>query len=498
MITSDSIQKSHFVTSKNHFSKTFRKVELGMTDLLEYNTFHLKKRDSLRADSYAFNQAKVFIKNNDSLPYLYNISMMNRLDYITLGDALSLNSIENEIQLSFELAKLKNNRIRGDVTYRNSQIKDSTKKFSNENFFIGGVEYSGRFFKNAIVLTTYYEAGSGMEQKRTFSYLKVGEGQGVYTWRDYNNNGIEELEEFEIATFQDEANYLKIWLNTQEYILTYNNKFTQTIQLRPANVWRDKKGFLKFLSRFANSTTFNAYQKNTIQNSIAALNPFRFNLEDSVLIKSTMNFVNTLSFNQSSNIWGIDFVTQETQNKDLVYYGVESNQLSLQEFLIRGTLWKYLTIKSVYSHSRKATKSEYLSSRNYRIENHTFQESINFNHKNELFFVLSYIYKNKRNTIGIEKSQQHQVSLQCNYRSAKWGNLAATIQYILMQYNGEEYNTISYEILEGLKNGNNALWSLGYQTDITNYLQIELSYNGRFSTGNKVIHTGNLQLRAHF
>jgi hypothetical protein len=81
---------------------------------------------------------------------------------------------------------------------------------------------------------------------------------------------------------------------------------------------------------------------------------------------------------------------------------------------------------------------------------------------------------------------------------AKKGNLTTTIQYVWMKYNGNDYSAISYEMLEGLKNGHNAIWFCGYQTDITHYLQIELSYNGRFSNGNKVIHTGNLQLRAHF
>ena len=498
LLTDDTTQKSNFIVSRNHFSKTFQKLELGVIDLFEHNAFYLKKSNSLRRDSYAFNQAKIFIKNNDSLPYLYHLSCMNRINYIALEDLLSLNSIENEMQLSFELAKLKNNRIRGNATYRNSQIKDSVGKFNSENFFIGGVEYTGRFFKNAIIVTTYYEAGSGMEQKKTFSYLKVADGQGVYTWRDYNNNGIEELEEFEIAAFQDEANYVKIWLTTQEYILTYNNQFTQTIQLRPSNVWRDKKGFLKFLSRFANTATFNSYQKNTNQNMLSAFNPFRFNLKDSVLIKSTINFTNTFSFNQLSNFWGIDIVTQETQNKDLIYYGVESNKFSLQEFLIRGNPWKNFTIKSSYLHSRKNTESHYLSSRNYNIETHSFQESLNFQYKNKLFYLFSYIYKNKKNKMGSEISEHHQVSFQFNYRMAKKGNLTTTMQYVLINYNGDDYNAISYEMLEGLKKGGNLIWFCGYQTDITNYLQMELSYNGRFSSGNKVIHTGNLQLRALF
>jgi hypothetical protein len=140
---------------------------------------------------------------------------MNRIDNLLKGNSLSTNSIVNEANISFEVAKLKNNRVRGNIIYRNTKLRDSTSKFVSDNYLIGSLEYSGRFFKSAIIISTYYEAGRGIEQKQTFSYLKVANGEGTYVWIDYNNNGIEELDEFELASFRDEANYIKIWIRAQ-------------------------------------------------------------------------------------------------------------------------------------------------------------------------------------------------------------------------------------------------------------------------------------------
>ena len=498
LLTNDSVRNTHFLKSNQYFSKSFKKIEIGLTDQLEYNIFKDQNTDSLLSNSYAFNEGGIFLKNNDSLPYLYHISFTNRINGIQKDNVLLLNSMNNEGKIAFELAKLKNNRIKGTATYRNSQVKDSTNRFSSENFFIGSIEYSGRFFKNAIVLTTYYEAGSGMEQKKTFSYLKVADGQGTHTWNDYNGNGIEELDEFEVAAFQDEANYIRIWINTTDYIVTYNNQFTQTLQLRPGNVWSTKKGFLKFLSRFGNTSAFQSAQKNTLKNSFAAFNPFQFNMNDSVLVRSNLNFANTLSFNQLSPYWGIDFIVRATQNKQLLFYGFENNVIKMQEVLLRGNPHKSITLKSNYSHSQKGYHSEYLAAKSYTIESHILENSILFSHKNALFTSLSYIYKQKRNHEGDEKAFFHQIDLNINFRMAKRGNLNANVQFININYNAETNNGVSYEMLEGLNNGNNALWTLAYQANITNYLQVELSYNGRSSSGNKAIHTGNLQLRAHF
>ena len=92
--------------------------------------------------------------------------------------------------------------MRFDASYRYLQYQDSI----GENTLLTNFDYQARWFKGAVQLGLFYEIGSGMEQKNEYTYLKVVNGQGVYQWIDYNGNGIEELNEFEIAKYADEAN----------------------------------------------------------------------------------------------------------------------------------------------------------------------------------------------------------------------------------------------------------------------------------------------------
>ena len=79
----------------------------------------------------------------------------------------------------------------------------------------------------------------------------------MYTWNDYNGNGIQELEEFEIAVFQDQAKYVRIFLPNQIYIKTNQNKFSQSLTLNPLQ-WQNEKGFKKLLEEFDNQDLIDA------------------------------------------------------------------------------------------------------------------------------------------------------------------------------------------------------------------------------------------------
>ncbi len=500
LISNDTIQHTDFLKTDNIFSKSFKKVKFGITENLEYNIFKTQSDRELRKNSYAFNEAGVFIGSGDSSILAYNISYKNRIDHDAAGGVLKMRSMANEVQTSLELTRIKNHRVRAQFTFRNLRHRDSSDNaaFHSENNFVGALDYTGRFCKNAIVFAVYYEAGSGLEPKRTFSFLKVAAGQGTHVWNDYNGNGIEELDEFEVAVFKDEANYIKIWLTGNDYVSTFNNQLTTSLQLRPAAVWSRSHGFRKALSLFSNVTSLRTQQKNLLRDIARALNPFNDNVADSLLVSHVFNLRNDLDFNLPNSYFGFDFIVQKNQNKNLLYYGTESNTSDLQEVMIKSTPVSFLTIRNDYIHSIRKNFSAYLESRNYKIESHGIENSLIFNFKNNFSFTLLYHFQVKRNIANIEKCIKNRINFEAAYRMAKKGTVNVKLEYVNLNINETGNGTLTYELLEGLQGGHNGLWSAAYETNIGEYLRLNLLYEGRVGETGRVIHTGNVQVKAYF
>lgn len=491
--TRDSVQRSAFWSSRNQIAYRFSKLELGVCNLLENNIFRTADAGLLRPSSYAFYETMAYLKS-DSTSFQYQVSYKNRLEMLPMDDRLRHHTEIHEAGATFRMDRLKNQHILFTATYRNQRLQDSIDRHASEHYFVGNVEYTGRFCKNAIVLNTYYEAGSGMELKKTFTFLKVAAGQGTHVWMDYNGDGLEDIGEFEVAAFQDEADYVKVWLAGTEYVNTYNNQFTQTVQLRPAAVWQQADGFRRFLARFSNVAMLRSQLKHQRPN----FNPFYANIEDTALMSRQFTVTNTFSFNNSASKFGFDFIVQKSMNKNLLYYGYEQNGISSQQVMLKSSPSAEWYLQAGYQHGVTDNRSDYLPQRTYEIVRHQVDGQVRCQYNNCYFGELDYQFAEQWNRLGTEHTRSHEASGSFTYRSPKYGAAVVTVRYVLIRGEAGMGNGVSYALLKGLAVGHNALWSVSYQVPVSDFLQLSLVYDGRVSEGHRVVHTGSVTVKAQF
>lgn len=501
LYTSSPYFGTRYLKQKATLQKKFKWMIIGIREEQEHNLFIPSAADTLMPNSFAFNIYEAFISSPDSAKNKYSLSYAKRYDYLPMNNSLEMATHADDINLNAELARNPRNVLKAGATYRMLRINDSALALVKpDKLLLGRIEFYTRKFKNVITSTTYYEVGSGMEEKKEYSYVEVPPGQGVYVWNDYNGDGLKQLNEFDVAVFKDQANYIRVFTPTNEYISTYSNRFSESLIIEPGNAWAGKKGFKKFVSRFSLLASYSVSRKSSDKNFARAYNPFNFNLTDSSLISASTMFKSSLFFNKGNPKIGMEVSYQLNNSKVLLLNGFESRSWQYYGAKIRWNITRKFYTNLSFTQGRKEYDSEFFSSRDYNIAYLEVSPQFIVQPNNKFRISLNYSYTDKLNKAGsdAERALSHNVGIEMKYNFPGKGSLQARANYINIKYNGAGDNALAYEMLAGFKPGQNITWNFTFQRNIANNLQLDLLYDGRKTGTNKMVHVGSVQLRAYF
>lgn len=490
-----------FLRQKTSIAQRFGKLQVALHEEQEQSLIYRPASDTLQASSFGWFEWGADAGSADTLRNRFNLFYKQRTDLLAQSTALTRATFAENAGMSIDLLKKQNHQFRTTAAVRRLDINNTLLTAQKpDQSLVGRVEYNMRAWKNAITATTFYEAGSGLEQKKEFTYLQVATGQGAYAWTDYNNNGVKELNEFEIAQYTDQAQYVRVFVPTDDYIKVYSNQFSQSIQLRPATAWGSKKGWRKALSYFSNQTAYRVDRKTTQDRNGSALNPFDRQTSDTALVALNSSLRTTVYFNQMGSKFGIDYSRQDIRGKSLLTNGLESRGNVFDEVRARWNITRVFSLQNLFRDGVKSNASGYFSSRDYRIEYYETEPKFTIQPGTSFRISFSYRYAEKNNVQenGGQFAVLNKAGTELRYNVLSKGSLTAEANFIRINYNAPSNTSIAYEMLEGLKTGDNITWKLSWQRTLANNMQLNIGYEGRQSPGIKTIHTGSAQVRAYF
>ena len=376
-----------------------------------------------------------------------------------------------------------------EMTWSNN---DNTEKFLNSRLI-----YNQKLFDQIVQSNLLYETNSGNLPQQEYTYVEVEPGMGNYKWIDINGNNIQELEEFELAQFQDEGLYIRVFLPNQIYLKTYQNKFSQSLVINFHKWKNSNRKFKKFLSHFSNQSQY-MIDKKTNQ-SIESFNFNPFSIPKNGLLGLISNFKNSLHYNRGRQDFSTTYSYLSNKSKNTLSFGyiennLKSHQLNFIHKLHTNWLFDFNSILE-----NKISISENFESKNYNLDEFKINPKITyiFNESNRLNFY--YQYSTNENTIGdFEELKQQKLGLSCYLSKGEKINFNSEINYFNNSFKGNPNTIIGYILMEGLQVGSNYTWSLTAQKKLTKFLDLNLSYFGRKSENSNSIHNGNIQLRAIF
>jgi len=476
--------------TRYHFSKNW----VGASLRLEDNKEKIKSTNQYSALSQKFTEYGAFLGRGDSTKVYTELGYLHRSnDSIQNGFLKRVNTSQSYYMKS-KLIQNEKTDFSVFVNYRNLKYVDEIRE--NEPSLNSRILYSSRFFNQLLQTTTAFETASGSIPQQEFTYLEVEPGQGVYTWNDYNGNGIQELQEFEIAPFPDQAKYVRIFLPNQIFKKTHQNKLSQTITLNP-NQWQNEKDFRKVISYFYNQTSYLIDRKIERNGSNFDLNPF--NASDENLLGLNVSFRNSLFYNRGKQDHSVTYTYLNSQSKNLLSIGSLENSTSSHQLQYQHLYKKSWLFGLNSKTSKTASLVENFAFRDYTIEGYQVAPKISYLFSRNTSWDLFCEFQNKENKIGeLETLKQIRIGTSFNYASEKHLTMNGEFSLYENKFNGDDFSGAGFQMLEGLQPGKNLTWRLLIQRSLTEFLDVNLNYQGRKSETSQTIHTGSVQLRAYF
>ena len=400
------------------------------------------------------------------------------------------------------LARSANYQSRITATYRKvkqtaiSAIADSTPQ---NGTFLAQTDQTVRAFNNAISGTVFYALGGGQELQRIYSYVPVPAGTGNYTWRDYNADGIAQLNEFEIALFADQGKYIRVLLPTTTYVRTTSMQFNASLSLTPPSAWAGQGRIQKFATKFSTLTAFSTDKKSQNTNLALNANPFAGVANDDHLISLNAVVRNILYFNRANPSYGADLSNQVNQKRLFLTNGFETRTGNVSTLKGRYSLSRTFGAEATLAAGRRAIDAPAISNRTYAYRLWDVQPQLSYT-PTTTFRLIASLALSDRRTANAEQTRlaATRYQLEARWNLPKQGNLFGTVSLIKNRFNGLAGSPLGYELLQGLQAGSNALWSAGIARQIGAATQVTVSYEGRKSGDAPVVHTARVQARLLF
>ncbi len=499
LTTTDSVTSTDFLREKGRVIRFLTSnYWVGLSSEGEWNLHKAKGTDTLIGSSYKFFQYKAFTGIGDTSTSFAELSFLKRFDDTSKGGEFVRFSKVNTYGFRSNLKTNFNSVLRTYINFRSLKILQPVEK-QIEHTITSRLNYIQRLFRNTITSITFYETGSGTESRRSFSYVEVPARTGTYTHVDYNNNNIRELNEFEIASHADQANFVRIFTPNNQFVRTSLNKFGQNLNINTPSNWSGHDDYRKILSQFALLFSYQLDRKTLLSGNSNTLNPFASVENDSLIVSLNNSFRSTIFFNRTATKFGMDYTFLNSDNRSLLSFGVEQRTQTENTANVRYQLSKPFIFRTSGTAKNSSTNSANFSSRNFSIKEFRNNYSVAYQPTDQLILTISYHWNNQK---SLAKNSNFLVSqktgLELSYKLAESITFKSEGNYIFNNFKGYTSNPVAYEMLQGLEPGKNATWILNLQTTFRKNILLIISYNGRISRRNEAIHTGSIQFKALF
>lgn len=487
--------QSDWVRTRDDLS--FRKGMIVPGYVFSLDRNRLSLGDSILSSRMYYMANEWYLTNADTSRTKFRFSYQRRQDEVPLQGNLEVYTSADNYTAQFSRA-YKKHQFGLTGTYRkvNDQLNELTDEWLNAR-----LDWSGNLIQTNLKHQLTYQIGNVRELKRDFIYVEVGGNQGTHAWRDENEDGIKDLNEFYEAVNQDERQYAKFFTPTDDFINAFENRYQHVIDGEFPKSWEAYGGFLGFLSKWSGQASLNAHFKTKSNAFSNRFNPLQIDERSDDVIFASNRWRYLLYYNRNRTGLGWEGSYSLAERKQLLTNGFELGTMRDWASISSWRFNQTYTIRFKNQWGFQLNESDFLQNRNLDIVSYGLGPELIWQPLNSLRLIGEYNYRTKRNRIENAANESSDVSEwhgNLTWTKGSKGSLNVDIRWMQIGFEGESNTFAAYQLLEALQPGRNTTWRLNWQQVLGKGVHMTLQYNGRTSEGQSPIHTGTVMMTAYF
>jgi hypothetical protein len=509
-ITTEDNQSSAFSRWTRHngdIFKTLGKIRLGSEVWMENKSNEVN--GTARDGAFRFRDFKPYFKTVGleklNLHLYYNYRKEHEvLDTLDRDKSVAHTGYMKVMVNPFPTLSLQNTSSYRRFRVLDNKFVEKTGLTNNQTLI---TNFQGSFYtKNRLIFSNLiYEVTSEQVGRRQIAYVEVFPGQGDYEWFDLDSNGVQDLDEFQYTTNANRSNFfVRVLVPTTELFPSTALNFSGNLKLELKRVLdRSRNPLKEFVRNISSVSNFRVAQKKAAGEDLSSYIVNIGNVfADTSLLEAQYTLRQDLYFFRNNPVGDLKFSYADNQTKLFLVSGAESRSLKSYGADQRLNFGKNKSLENEFNTGNRRSSAETFSSRNFDIDFIEVKPKLNFQISRKFRLSTGYEFKHKENTSDADTVDavvnMHKIIFDAKLNLKERNNIFAKLELVNIAQVGTAGFSAEYELRETLQPGFNAIWQVFTTYYITKSLELSLTYDGRSSQGNKVLHTGRVQLKAFF
>lgn len=474
----------------------------------ESNLLRSTGAGNLLNNSYQYSHIKGYAETDFQKDLAFRLAYSVRTDYFADADTLTKASEAAELELSGKWHQGRASELSWAVTGRNlrSFRPELILGETNRRSLLGRLDYGLQLWNGALRSNTLFNVNSGQEPKIEYIFQRVERGQGEYFLINPTESpNLSNIQDFRYDPSNPLSEYIRLTLFNNEFIRTQNSEINQNIRIEAARFFKEQKqnqkksAWQKWVSRISGLSNIRM-SKRRMDNATGGFGGFfNFDFRDTALVAYNALLNNSLFFNRGNVLYDIQLTNQQTRNRTARVNGYEDREN--QEYLLRARL-KVKRKADVFITAASGTtryEVEIFPERNLDIRYYTINPEVSYRPSQTTRIILKYIHTDKyQQILTKDNASIRDVTIETSWRKASGFSLDQSFSWVNIRFTGLPNSPIEYDMLEGLKNGTNFLWTFTYTKRLAGNIDMTLNYEGRKTGILQPVHVGRMQVRATF